>query len=240
MFSCTCLIFVDSNTKRFLSVLGVFGKYFVFTKTENFKNSVALFWRLSLGHSSHIPQLRARGSVLTTCWWVEGPVTRGTKRFSRLSSRLPREWDFQLRKTLSKFFQNFWLEVFWRDWWFVSVVKIACLAFQRQFLKPFQLSLELFMSIHFLSQLKLTQTLRVTLYKLYCCFISSQIFKKKVWVFSSSLHISCFEYYFLDFCVVTVIWNILCLNMFLLKLLGMGWLFLLLISFCYHNLFSLC
>ena len=43
----TCSIFVDSNTKRFLSFLGVFGKYFVFTKTENFKNSVALFWRLS-------------------------------------------------------------------------------------------------------------------------------------------------------------------------------------------------
>ena len=30
----TCSIFVDSNTKIFLSVLGVFGKYFVFTKTE--------------------------------------------------------------------------------------------------------------------------------------------------------------------------------------------------------------
>ena len=30
----TCSIFVDSNTKIFLSVLGVFGKYFVFKKTE--------------------------------------------------------------------------------------------------------------------------------------------------------------------------------------------------------------
>ena len=47
----TCSIFVDSNTKWFLSVLGVFGKYFVFTKTEIFKNSVALFWRLSCGSS---------------------------------------------------------------------------------------------------------------------------------------------------------------------------------------------
>ena len=43
----TCSIFVDSNTKWFLSVLGVFGKYFVFTKTEIFKNSVTLFWWLS-------------------------------------------------------------------------------------------------------------------------------------------------------------------------------------------------
>ena len=33
----TCLIFVNSNTKRFLSILGVFGKYFVFTKTEKFQ-----------------------------------------------------------------------------------------------------------------------------------------------------------------------------------------------------------
>ena len=47
----TCSIFVDSNTKFFLSVLGVFGKYFVFTKTENFKNSVDLFWWLSHGSS---------------------------------------------------------------------------------------------------------------------------------------------------------------------------------------------
>ena len=43
----TCSVFVDSNIKRFLSVLVVFGKYFVFTKTENFKNSVTLFWRLN-------------------------------------------------------------------------------------------------------------------------------------------------------------------------------------------------
>ena len=40
------LIYVDSNTKRFLSVLVVFGKYLVLATTENFKNSVALFWRL--------------------------------------------------------------------------------------------------------------------------------------------------------------------------------------------------
>ena len=50
----TYLIFVDSNAKRFLSVLGVFGKYFDFTKTENFKNSVALFWQLNRGsYKSH-------------------------------------------------------------------------------------------------------------------------------------------------------------------------------------------
>ena len=46
----TCSIFVGLNIKRFFSVLGVFGKYFVFTKTKkNFKNNIALFWRLSHG-----------------------------------------------------------------------------------------------------------------------------------------------------------------------------------------------
>ena len=54
LFKCvsTCSIFVDSNTKRFLSVLGVFEKYFIFTKKlKNFKNNVALFWWLSHGSS---------------------------------------------------------------------------------------------------------------------------------------------------------------------------------------------
>ena len=32
-----------------MSVLVVFGKYFVLSKTENFKDSVALFWRLNRG-----------------------------------------------------------------------------------------------------------------------------------------------------------------------------------------------
>ena len=50
------------------------------------------------------------------------------------------------------------------------------------------------LSSPFLSQLKLTQTLL----KLHFYTISSPIFKKKVWVFSISLHFPCFEYAFLD------------------------------------------
>ena len=50
------------------------------------------------------------------------------------------------------------------------------------------------LSSPFLSQLKLTQTLL----KLHFCIISSPIFKKKVWVFSVSLHFPCFKYAFLD------------------------------------------
>ena len=46
-----CVIVLD----KMWSVLVVFGKYFVFTKTENFKNSVTLFWRLSHGSDkSHV------------------------------------------------------------------------------------------------------------------------------------------------------------------------------------------
>ena len=48
-----------------------------------------------------------------------------------------------------------------------------------QFLNLFSFSHELFMTIHFLSQLKLIQTLRVTLYKLHCCTCSPPNLQKK-------------------------------------------------------------
>ena len=64
--------------------------------------------------------------------------------------------------------------MFWRldlatCWRLTSVAKNACLAKTGSVFKSFQFSLELFMTIHFLSQLKLIQTLRVTLYKLHYC-----------------------------------------------------------------------
>ena len=60
MFSHVQSLLIQTQ-KDFLSVLGVFGKYFVFTKTENFKNSVALFWRLSCGSSkSHATVVSSR------------------------------------------------------------------------------------------------------------------------------------------------------------------------------------
>ena len=96
----TCSIFVDSNTKRFLSVLVVFGKYFFLIKTENFKNSVSLFWRLSRGSSkSHATAVSSRVSFgdlfaserssregyteifvaqLATPWRVDLPVAKNT------------------------------------------------------------------------------------------------------------------------------------------------------------------
>ena len=86
----TCSIFVESNTKRFLSVLGVFGKYFVFTKTEKFQKTLLPCFSDSVaGHPSRMLQPRARVLILVTCSRVKSPVARVTKRFSQLSSRLP-------------------------------------------------------------------------------------------------------------------------------------------------------
>ena len=99
----TCSIYVDLNTKRFLSVLVIFGKYFVLQKLKISKIVLPCFGDSVAGLSSRMPQSRARESVLVTCSRVEGLVARGTQRFSRLSSRLPREWYFQSWKTLSNF-----------------------------------------------------------------------------------------------------------------------------------------
>ena len=96
----TCSIFVNSNTKRFLIVLGVFGKYIVFTKSEKFKNSVALFWWLSReSYKSHAIVANSRvsfgdmfasrrfnregytenfGAQLTTPSQVDLPVAKNT------------------------------------------------------------------------------------------------------------------------------------------------------------------
>ena len=87
----TCSIFVDSNTKRFLSVLSVFGKYFVFTKTKKISKTVlSCFGDSVAGHPSREIQPQAHVLILANCLRVKGLVARVTQRFSRLSSRLPR------------------------------------------------------------------------------------------------------------------------------------------------------
>ena len=64
-------------------------------------------------------------------------------------------------------------------WRFTPVAKNACLAKIGSVFKSFQFSLELFMTIHFLSQLNLTQTLYVILYKLHCCTCSPPSLQEK-------------------------------------------------------------
>ena len=55
------------------------------------------------------------------------------------------------------------------------------------------------LSSPFLSQLKLTQTLHVTLSNSIFALFHLQIFKKKVWVLISSPHNSCFELHFREY-----------------------------------------
>ena len=125
----TCSIFVDSNTKRFLSVLVVFGKHFVFTKTENFKNSVALF-RLS--------QVTCHSRVLVGRFWRLGckwkVQSQGVHRDFRGSAR-----DYlagrpsSREKYLEKFFKFLPSMCFTAylatDWRLDPVAKNACFAF---------------------------------------------------------------------------------------------------------------
>ena len=85
---------------------------------------------------------------LATCSRVEGPFAKGTQRFSRLSSRLSREWNFQLRKTLRIFFLSFLFSVLAAD---PGDLHSTCLSRENRMFwanlvsfKPFQFSLEHF------------------------------------------------------------------------------------------------
>ena len=54
-----------------------------------------------------------------------------------------------------------------------SIAKIACFCANRSFFKNFWVSLEHFVTIHYLPHLNLSQTHRVTLNNLHFCFIST-------------------------------------------------------------------
>ena len=109
----TCSIFVDSNTKIFLSVLGVFGKYFVFTKTEKFQKQYCLV----LATQSRVIQVTCHSCELAgQFWWLvrEWKVQswgvhrdfRGSARESLASETSSRE------KHLANFFKTFGLKCF--------------------------------------------------------------------------------------------------------------------------------
>ena len=124
----TCSIFVNSSPKIFLSVLGVFGKYFV---RKIWKFQKTLFCPV-LATQSRVGQVASLSCVFVGHFW-----------------RLVREWKVQSRsllrdfrgsardslagrpssreKHLEKFFQMFFLECFGSlIWRLVSVAKIAC------------------------------------------------------------------------------------------------------------------
>ena len=125
--------------KKIFECFRCFWKVFCFYKTWKISKTVLPYFGDSVaGHPSREIQPRARVLILATCSWVKGPVTRVTQRFSRLSSWLPCESNFQSRKTLSKFFQIFRLEVFWgvtlaTYWRLVSVAKTRVLHFKVSF-----------------------------------------------------------------------------------------------------------
>lgn len=61
-------------------------------KTKKFQKTVLPYFGDSVaGHPSRMLQPRARVLILVTCSRVKGPIARGTQRFSRLNSQLPRE-----------------------------------------------------------------------------------------------------------------------------------------------------
>ena len=129
----TCSIFVNSSTKRFLSVLGVFGKYFVWK-----------IWKFQ--KSSFCPVLAALSRVCQ--------VASLSRTFAGHFWRLVCEWKVQSRGSLRDFrgsardslagrpssrekhldkFSKFCSWVFWRlelatVWRLNPVAKIACLA----------------------------------------------------------------------------------------------------------------
>ena len=78
----TCSIFVDSNIKRFLSVLGVFGKYFVFTKTEKFQKQCC-------------PVLATQSQVIRVAYY--------SRELAGWFWRLVHEWKVQSRGIHSDF-----------------------------------------------------------------------------------------------------------------------------------------
>ena len=127
----TCSIFIDSNTKRFFSVLGVFGKYFVFTKTEKFQKQCCPV----LATQSRVIQVACYSRELAGWFW-----------------RLVREWKVQSwgvhrdfhylahdslasetssrEKHLANFFKSLGLKCFGRwPWRLVSLAKNKCFVF---------------------------------------------------------------------------------------------------------------
>ena len=107
----TCSIFVNSNTKRFLSVLGIFGKYFV-KNLKFFKNPVLpCFGDSVAGKSSRENQSRLRGSYLATCSQVEGLVARLLRDFRGLARDSLAGRPSSREKHLEKFFKLLSLSV---------------------------------------------------------------------------------------------------------------------------------
>ena len=218
-----CSIFVDSNTKRFLSILGVFGKYFVFTKTKKFQKRCCPV----LATQSRVIQVACYSCELACWFWrlvckwrVQSWGVHKDFRSSARDSLAGRPSSHE--KHLENFSQ-FCLWVFWRldlatCWRLTSVAKNACFAFRREFLKFFSVfSLEvLWLFTVFPISLSTKSDPNTPCHTFQSPFLhhSFSIFEKQVWVFSVSLDFFMFWEQF-SFCwVITIDWDILCGHVF--------------------------
>ena len=162
--------------KKIFECFRCFWKVLYFYKKWKISKTVLpCFGGSVVGHSSRMLQPWACIFVLATCSWVNGLVMRGTQRFSWLSLRLPRSRPSRHEKHLEFFFTIVTLSVL-TAW--PSDLLATCFSHEKRVFwvsktvfKTFSIFPSTFcdclLSSPFLSQLILTQTLRVTLYKLH-------------------------------------------------------------------------
>ena len=198
----TCSIFVDSNTKKFLRVLGVFGKYFVFTKTENFQKQCCLI----LATSPRVIQVTCYSHKLACWfWWL-------VQEWKVQSREVHRDFRGSVRDSLTSrpSSREIYLEIFFT---ILSLsVLVACLGdllatcFSRE-KRLFYISKTVFktfsvFSLEFLWLFTVfpisfsTKTDPNTPQTPFLHHFFSNL-QEKVWVFSVSLHFPCFEFAFL-------------------------------------------
>ena len=133
--------------------------------------------------------------------------------------------------------------MFWRLepatlWRLNQVAKNACLAEIGAVFKSFSVFSRTFVTVHLLSKISPSQTLRVSIFKSHWCFISYLNHQEKVWVLFSQSHFS----YFMD--IFITVWIDIVVESFLSLCDGYGSLCLLLFSSVFmlsgHNVFFHC
>ena len=133
-----------------------------------------------------------------TCSWVEGPIARRLRDFRGLPCDSLAGRTSNREKHIDKFFNIFVLSALATSpsellaTWLSRESRMFCT--NRLVFKRFQFFPQTSVTVHCLPYLKYSQTHCFTL-KQTSIFTSFQlkIFKKKVWVFSFSLHTSCSE-----------------------------------------------
>ena len=135
---------------------------------------------------------------LATCSQVEGIVARGLRDFRDLPRNSLAGRTSNHKKHLDKFFKIFVLSVLATGLGDLLTTWLSCencvFCANRSVFKRFQFFPRTSVTVHCLPYLKHSQTHCVTLEQtsIFTTF-QLKIFKKKVWVFSFSLHTLCFE-----------------------------------------------